>query len=76
MQATVYVTSTCPYCTMMINYLKAQNIPFKEVNVQQDEGAARRLVETTGQMGVPQTEINGKWVIGFDPASVEKALQG
>lgn len=74
--ATVYTTSTCPYCTMMKNYLEEQNIPFKEVNVQFDREAGQRLVETTGQMGVPQTELNGKWIIGFDPAGVQQALRG
>ena len=29
--------------------------------------AAERLVNETGQMGVPQTKINGEWVLGFDP---------
>ena len=75
-KATLYVTSTCPFCTMMENYLTEQNIPFQTINVQKDMEAARRLVETTGQTGVPQTEINGKWIIGFDPESVQEALQG
>lgn len=74
--ATVYVTSTCPYCTMMTNYLEQQNIPYKTINVQMDREAGQRLVQTTGQMGVPQTEINGKWILGFDPAGVQQALQG
>lgn len=74
--ATVYVTSTCPYCTMMTNYLEQQNIPYKTINVQTDREAGQRLVQTTGQMGVPQTEINGKWILGFDPAGVQQALQG
>ncbi|MBE1555251.1 glutaredoxin family protein [Sporosarcina limicola] len=74
--ATVYTSSTCPYCTMMINYLKEQNIPYKEVNVQKDQAAGQKLVEKTGQMGVPQTEINGKWVIGFDMDGIQEALKG
>lgn len=75
-KANVYVTSTCPFCSMMTNYLSEQNIPYDTINVQEDQEAARRLVETTGQQGVPQTEINGKWIIGFDPESVQQALQG
>lgn len=74
--ATVYTTNTCPYCTMMKNYLDEQNIPYREVNVQEDEEAGRKLVETTGQMGVPQTELNGKWILGFDTAAVQEALKG
>ncbi len=75
MKATVYTTSTCPYCTMLTDYLKEQGIPFEEVNVQLDPEAGQRLVATTGQMGVPQTEINGRWVIGFDPNGIQQALK-
>lgn len=67
---TVYTTNTCPYCTMMKNFLEAQGLPFKEVNVQQDAEAARKLVDETGQMGVPQTKVNGEWVLGFDPEAL------
>lgn len=69
-KVTVYTTTTCPYCVMLKNFLTDKGIPFEEVNVQLDPIAARKLVETTGQMGVPQTEINGKWVIGFDPETI------
>ncbi|MFK2825472.1 glutaredoxin family protein [Bacillus sp. B190/17] len=74
-KVTVYSTNTCPYCTMMKNFLQEKNVPFTEVNVQQDREAAQRLVETTGQMGVPQTEINGQWVLGYDPDAVMKLLK-
>ena len=75
-KATVYVTSTCPFCTMMTNYLKENNIDYETINVQNDQVAAQKLVETTGQMGVPQTEINGKWILGFNPDGVQEALNG
>jgi len=74
-EITVYTTSTCPYCDMMKNFLEESNLPYKEVNVQQDQIAANRLVETTGQMGVPQTEVNGQWVLGFDPDKVKELLK-
>lgn len=75
-QATVYVSSTCPYCTMMTNYLDEQKIPYETVNVSLDQEAGKRLVETTGQMGVPQTNLNDVWILGFDPEGVQKALHG
>lgn len=59
---------------MMTNYLKEQNIPYEEVNIQLDQAAGQKLVEVTGQMGVPQTHINGQWIIGFDPSSVQNAI--
>lgn len=71
---TVYTTSTCPYCVMLTNFLKEQNIPYKEVNVENDELTMQRVVNETGQFGVPQTEINGTWVLGFDPEKIIAAL--
>lgn len=71
---TVYTTSTCPYCTMVKNFLQQQGVEYKEINVQNDQIAARKLVETTGEMGVPQTEINGKWVLGFNPEQIVTLL--
>ncbi|RYL88453.1 glutaredoxin family protein [Sporolactobacillus sp. Y61] len=66
-EITVYTTNTCPFCHMVKNFLREKGLLFKEVNVQQDPAAGQRLVETTGQMGVPQTNVNGQWVLGFDP---------
>ncbi|HEY4579202.1 MAG TPA: glutaredoxin domain-containing protein [Savagea sp.] len=74
-KATVYTTSTCPYCTMLTSYLSENNIPYEEINVQQDPAAGQRLVQTTGQMGVPQTELNGQWILGFDPEGIQAALK-
>jgi len=59
---------------MLKNFLSQQNIPFKEVNVETDPEMMRKLVRTTGQMGVPQSEVNGKWVIGYDPSAIMQAL--
>lgn len=71
---TVYVTSTCPYCVMLTNFLKERDISYKEINVEQEPDAMAKVVASTGQMGVPQTEVNGKWVIGFDPDTIMTAL--
>lgn len=60
---------------MMKNFLKDKDIIFHEVNVQKDPVAANKLVATTGQMGVPQTEVNGKWVLGFDPDTLMSLLK-
>jgi len=34
----------------------------------------QRLVNQTGQFGIPQTEIIGKRIIGFDPQPIMAAL--
>lgn len=55
---------------MMKQFLEDQGLAYSEVNVQFDEEAAQRLVEETGQMGVPQTKVNGHWILGFDPETL------
>jgi glutaredoxin 3 len=55
---------------MMKEFLEAQGLSYQEVNVQEDPIAAQKLVQETGQMGVPQTKVNGQWVLGFDPEKV------
>ena len=55
---------------MMKQFLEGQGLNYKEVNVQFDQAAAQKLVEETGQMGVPQTKVNGHWVLGFDPETL------
>ncbi|GGC79424.1 NrdH-redoxin [Thalassobacillus devorans] len=71
---TVYTTSTCPYCTMVKQFLDQMIVSYKEVNLENDPEEGRKLVETTGEMGVPQTNIDGQWVIGFDPETFLKYL--
>lgn len=71
---TVYTTNRCPYCVMLKNFLTDQKIPFKEVNVETTPGMMEEVVRKTGQMGVPQSEVNGTWVLGYDPQSIMQAL--
>lgn len=75
MSVTVYTTTRCPYCVMLKNFLAEREIPFNEVNVESNPDKMQELINTTGQMGVPQTEVNGQWVIGFDPNSIMTALK-
>lgn len=72
---TVYTTTTCPYCVMVTYFLKEKNIEFKEVNVQSDPAIMQKIVDETGQMGVPQTDINGEWVLGFDPNKLTSLIK-
>ena len=69
---TVYTTPTCPWCDKVKEWLKQHNIKFKEIDVSVDEESAKKMIEKTGQMGVPITESNGQFVIGFDVDKLKK----
>jgi len=70
----VYSTPICPWCVRLKDWLKENGIPFKEVDVSVDREAAREMIEKSGQMGVPQIEINGKIIVGFNPEAIKKEL--
>jgi len=70
----VYSTPTCPWCTRVKEYLRSQNIRFTDVDVSKDQSAADRMVAKSGQRGVPQTEINGRMIVGFDKNKIDLLL--
>jgi glutaredoxin-like YruB-family protein len=70
----VYSTPTCPHCNSLKQYLKQQQIPFRDVDVSKDQKMAQELVRKSGQQGVPQTEINGRIVVGFNRSKLNEML--
>lgn len=73
-RVTVYSTPTCSWCNTLKSWLKQQGIPFTDVDVSADQRAAEDLVRRTGQQGVPQTDINGEIVVGFNQPRLKELL--
>ena len=71
---TVYTTPTCSWCTTIKRHLQENGVQFREVNVAADQKAAEALVKKSGQQGVPQTEINGQIIVGFDKTRINSLL--
>jgi len=71
----VYSTPTCSWCKTLKSYLKNNNIRFREVDVSKDQKAAEAMVKKSGQQGVPQTEINGQIIVGFDKSKINTLLE-
>ncbi len=70
----VFTTSTCPWCKAVKDYLREKKIEFKEINVETDAAWARKMVERSGQMGVPQLWIDGQTVVGFNKPQMNMLL--
>lgn len=70
----VYTTPTCSWCNTIKRYFKETGIQYHEVNVAADQKAAEEMVRKSGQQGVPQTEIDGQIVVGFDKARINTLL--
>lgn len=71
---TIYSTPTCPYCKMAKEYLTGKSVPFTNVDVSADQDAAAKMVEISGQMGVPVIDIDGKIIVGFDKDEIASTL--
>ena len=71
----VYSTPTCPYCSMVKEYLKNKNIPFSDIDVSQNITAAEEMIRKSGQSGVPVIDFNGQIVIGFDRSKLYKLIK-
>jgi glutaredoxin-like YruB-family protein len=71
---TVFTTPTCSWCTTVKRHLQENGIQYREVNVAADQKAAEEMVRKSGQQGVPQTEINGQIIVGFDKTRINSLL--
>ncbi len=70
-QVIVYTTDTCPYCTLMIDFLQREGIPYEERNVSKQPRYVQELVEL-GTAGVPTSVVNGQTVIGYQPDTIKR----
>ena len=75
MTVKVYSTPVCPYCHMVKDYLKEKGVEFEDIDVAADREEAKKMIEKSGQMGVPQIEINGRIIVGFNKEAIDKELE-
>ncbi len=74
LRVTVYTSPGCPPCGLVKTYLRDNGISFRSVDISRDERAARDIVRRSGQRAVPQIDINGRIVVGFDQGKLATLL--
>jgi glutaredoxin-like YruB-family protein len=74
-RVTVYSTPSCSWCTTLKRHLDQNGIRYRDIDVSKDQKAAETKVRKSGQQGVPQTDINGKMIIGFDKNKINSLLE-
>jgi glutaredoxin len=70
----MYSTDTCPYCARAREWLTAQELPWRDCNVDHDT-QCRADYESKGSPGVPLMKVRGQWQLGFDPSWLVQTLQ-
>jgi alkyl hydroperoxide reductase subunit F len=69
---TVYSTKNCPYCRMAKAFLDKQGISYTNIDVGADDAAARKMIDLSGQRGVPVITVDDEVIVGFDSARLNE----
>jgi glutaredoxin 3 len=70
----IYTLETCPHCHKTKDFFNENDVEFTDIDVSQNQEAAKEMVEKSGQMGVPVIDIEGKIIIGFNEPVIREAL--
>ncbi len=71
----VYSTPECPYCKMVKDYLIENHIDFEEVDISSDKQKLNRMVQRSGQMGIPVIDFGDKIIIGYETKEIDLAIK-
>lgn len=75
-RVTVYYTQNCPYCRMVKAYLDRRGVDYRAIDVGTDHEQARKMVELSGQYGVPVITVDDEVIVGFDAAKLDELFGG
>ncbi|MDD1715317.1 MAG: FAD-dependent oxidoreductase [Methanoregulaceae archaeon] len=65
-KVTVYSTQNCPYCRMVKAFLDRQGVKYMSFDVGTDKEQAKKMIEVSGQYGVPVVTVDDEVIVGFD----------
>jgi len=71
----IYSTPTCGYCQKAKQFFKENNIEYTEYDVSEDKQKRRKMVDKSGQMGVPVITVNEETMVGFDESKLRNKLE-
>ncbi len=70
----VYGTPSCSWCRRIRDYFNEKNVKYRYIDVAANPSIAEEMKRKSGQMGVPQTEIDGQMIVGFDKPRINRLL--
>jgi len=71
----VYGAEWCPPCHTARAYLKSRKIAFEYINVDENHEKGREIAVKTGWTAIPIINIGQEYILGFDRAKIDAALQ-
>jgi len=73
----IYTSTWCPDCRRTKSFLKARGVPYREINIEEDESAEEIVMRANdGKRKVPTLEAGGRYFAcsPFDPAQLAEEL--
>jgi len=67
MELILYSAFWCPDCRVARRFLRQNNIPYKEIDIEITPGAADEVIRRTGKRSIPQFVIDGEWIQPYSP---------
>jgi mycoredoxin len=67
MELLVYSANWCRDCREAKRFLTQHGIPFQEINIETQPGAADAVVAATGKRAIPQFVLDGRWIQPYHP---------
>jgi len=74
-EVVLYVTEWCPYCAQAREYMAAEDIPHRIVDIEKDEGGAREYRARGGTGGIPLVAVGTKVMEGWSADVAEGMLE-
>jgi len=74
-QITLYSRNFCGWCIDAKEYLKAHQLPYKEVDVGVDAAANAEMIRLSGQKYVPTIVVDGHVLANFDTDQLVEFLK-
>ena len=72
MNIVIYSTPSCGYCKMAMQYFDKQGIGYQKIDVSDDQTELKKMVDLSGQMGVPVITIGDQVMVGWDKRKFEQ----
>lgn len=71
----VFSSDNCGWCRRLKSYLDSKRIMYDVIDVNESRENYERLVEISGQTGIPVSVFdNGEVVVGFDKAKIDSII--
>ncbi|BCB03167.1 glutaredoxin family protein [Bacillus sp. KH172YL63] len=73
-EVTLYTQPDCPPCEVVKMFLKEHTIPYKEINIAENEKARKHLINQLKSYSTPTITVDDTVISGFNLEALSEAL--